>query len=108
MTSPDVKEVSGKSFDCIVVGGGTAGRPLAATLSERLSVILDAIPNIRGIVLGGSSAISDRFYSRSSQDFVKKVWWDGELGTKLGGSIFDECGKRYTSADPSIGREFKQ
>lgn len=40
MTSPDVKEVSGKSFDCIVVGGGTAGRPLAATLSERLSVIL--------------------------------------------------------------------
>ena len=39
MTS-DVKEVSGKFFDYIIVGGGTAGCPLAATLSEKLSVLL--------------------------------------------------------------------
>ncbi|XP_050237397.1 protein HOTHEAD-like [Mercurialis annua] len=39
MTS-DVNKVSGKSFDYIVVGGGTAGCSLAATLSERFSVLL--------------------------------------------------------------------
>nr|XP_023895097.1 (R)-mandelonitrile lyase-like [Quercus suber]POF21252.1 (r)-mandelonitrile lyase-like [Quercus suber] len=39
MTS-DVDEVSGKSFDYIVVGGGTAGCALAATLSEKFSVLL--------------------------------------------------------------------
>ncbi|XP_015895128.2 protein HOTHEAD isoform X2 [Ziziphus jujuba] len=183
MTS-DVEEVSGKSFDYIVVGGGTAGCPLAATLSERFSVLLverggssfenpfilekkyygfsllqtdehtslaqsfiskDGISNLRGRVLGGSSAMNGGFYSRASQDFVKKVGWNNELvknayewvesrivfkpeltpwqtvaefsfleagilpyngfslehikGTKLGGSIFDECGKRHTSAD---------
>lgn len=39
MTS-NVKEVLGKSFDYIIVGGGTAGCPLAATLSEKFSVLL--------------------------------------------------------------------
>ncbi|GKV01376.1 hypothetical protein SLEP1_g13933 [Rubroshorea leprosula] len=39
MTS-NVEEVSGKSFDYIVVGGGTLGCPLAATLSEKFSVLV--------------------------------------------------------------------
>lgn len=39
MTS-DPREVSGKSFDYIVVGGGTAGCSLAATLSEKFSVLV--------------------------------------------------------------------
>ncbi|KAJ6324884.1 hypothetical protein OIU76_012051 [Salix suchowensis] len=39
MTS-NIKEVLGKSFDYIIVGGGTAGCPLAATLSEKFSVLL--------------------------------------------------------------------
>lgn len=183
MTS-DPKEVSGKSFDYIVVGGGTAGCPLAATLSERFSVLLverggspyenplimmksnygfslirtdeytsvaqsfvskDGIKNLRGRVLGGSSALNGGFYSRASEDFVERVGWDKKLvrdaykwvesrivfkpeltpwqtvaefsfleqgilpyngfsldhiqGTKVGGSIFDECGNRHTSAD---------
>ncbi|KAM2347838.1 hypothetical protein EV1_011471 [Malus domestica] len=56
MTS-DVNEVSGKSFDYIVIGGGTAGCPLAATLLDHIK------------------------------------------GTKVGASVFDEQGRRETSAD---------
>ncbi|EXC19988.1 Protein HOTHEAD [Morus notabilis] len=117
MTS-DVDEVSGKSFDYIIVGGGTAGCPLAATLSEKFSVLLverggspfenplildknlyglsllqtdkytsvaqmfvseDGIQNLRGRVLGGSSAINGGFYSRASEDFVKQAGWDEKL-----------------------------
>ncbi|TXG56512.1 hypothetical protein EZV62_017825 [Acer yangbiense] len=183
MTS-DVQQVSGKSFDYIIVGGGTAGCPLAATLSEKFTVLLverggspygnplviekkkygfsliqtdefssvaqsfiskDGVSNHRGRVLGGSSAINGGFYSRASEDFVKKAGWDEELvkeayrwvesrvvftpqltpwqtvakfgfleagiqpyngfslehieGTKVGGTVFDERGKRHTSAD---------
>ncbi|XP_061999124.1 heat shock 70 kDa protein 6, chloroplastic-like [Rosa rugosa] len=39
MTS-NVQEVSGRFFDYIVVGGGTGSYPLAATLSEKFSVLL--------------------------------------------------------------------
>ena len=117
MTS-NVNEVSGKSFDYIIVGGGTTGCPLAATLSERFSVLVverggspygnplildkkfyglsliqtdeyssvaqsfiseDGIPNIRGRVLGGSSALNGGFYSRASCDFVKQVGWKEEM-----------------------------
>ncbi|CAA0202542.1 unnamed protein product [Arabidopsis thaliana] len=180
----DPKEVSGKSFDYIVVGGGTAGCSLAATLSEKYSVLVierggsplgdplveerkyfgysllntneyssvaqsftseDGIENYRGRVLGGSSAINGGFYSRASDEFVKKAGWAKDLvqesykwveskvvfmpeltqwqsvvqfgfleagfypyngyslehtqGTKIGGSIYDQCGKRHTSAD---------
>ncbi|KAG5059453.1 (R)-mandelonitrile lyase-like [Glycine soja] len=184
MTS-DVKEVAGKSYDYIIVGGGTCGCPLAATLSEKFSVLLierggspygnplvidrryygfpliktdkymsvaqsftseDGIGNVRGRVLGGSSAINGGFYSRASEEFVCKAGWDKELvkeayewveskvvfppfylspwqsvaefsileagvlpyngfslehikGTKISGSVFDEFGKRHTSAD---------
>ncbi|XP_030483090.2 (R)-mandelonitrile lyase-like [Cannabis sativa] len=183
MTS-NVNEISGKSFDYIIVGGGTTGCPLAATLSERFSVLLverggspygnplimdkrfyglsliqndenssvaqsfiseDGVPNLRGRVLGGSSALNGGFYSRASGDFVKQAGWNEEMvkdayewieskvvfkpeltpwqtvaefsfletgilpyngyslehieGTKVGGSIFDQCGRRHTSAD---------
>ncbi|KAK3223026.1 hypothetical protein Dsin_010051 [Dipteronia sinensis] len=183
MTS-DVQEVSGKSFDYIVVGGGTTGCPLAATLSEKFTVLLvergdspygnplvtdinyygfsllqtdefssvaqsfiskDGVTNHRGRVLGGSSAINGGFYSRARDDFVKKAGWDEGIvkeaygwveskvvftpqltpwqtvvecgllearilpyngfslehlkGTKVGGTVFDEWGKRHTSAD---------
>ncbi|KAF9615287.1 hypothetical protein IFM89_022614 [Coptis chinensis] len=36
----DVEQVQGKSYDYIVVGGGTSGCPLAATLSKRFTVLL--------------------------------------------------------------------
>jgi len=184
MTS-DVKEVAGKSYDYIIVGGGTCGCALAATLSEKFSVLLverggspygnplvidrryygiplletdkymsvaqsftsqDGVDNVRGRVLGGSSAINGGFYSRASEEYVCKAGWDKKLvkeayewveskvvfppfylspwqsvaefsileagvlpyngfslehikGTKISGSVFDEFGKRHTSAD---------
>ncbi|KAK0574308.1 hypothetical protein LWI29_021445 [Acer saccharum] len=183
MTS-DVQQVSGKSFNYIIVGGGTAGCPLAATLSEKFTVLLverggspygnplvidkkyyglsllqtdefssvaqsfiskDGVSNLRGRVLGGSSSINGGFYSRASEDSVKMAGWDEGLvkeayewveskvvftpqltpwqsvvefglieagilpyngfslehleGTKVGGTVFDELGKRHTSAD---------
>jgi len=184
MTS-EVKEVAGKSYDYIIVGGGTCGCPLAATLSEKFSVLLverggspfgnplvidrryygiplletdkylsvaqsfisqDGVGNVRGRVLGGSSAINGGFYSRASEEYVCKAGWDKKLvkeayewveskvvfppfylspwqsvaefsileagvlpyngfslehikGTKISGSVFDEFGKRHTSAD---------
>ncbi|CAL5188773.1 unnamed protein product [Lathyrus oleraceus] len=118
MTS-NVEEVAGKSYDYIIVGGGTCGCPLAATLSHNFSVLLierggspygnplvidrryygfpliqkdnhhmtvaqrftsqDGVSNVRGRVLGGSSAINGGFYSRASDEFVDKVGWDKML-----------------------------
>ncbi|CAN0923642.1 (R)-mandelonitrile lyase-like [Linum grandiflorum] len=184
MTS-NVDEVAGKSFDYIVVGGGAAGCPIAATLSEKFSVLLierggspygnpwitekrffgfpmlqtdefssvsqsftskEGVANFRGRVLGGSTAINGGFYSRASDNYVRTAGWDKQLvkksyewveskivtkptvltmwqaafrsglleagilpdngftlehveGTKIGGSIFDNRGKRHTSAD---------
>ncbi|KAK6128098.1 hypothetical protein DH2020_038152 [Rehmannia glutinosa] len=104
-------------YDYIIVGGGTAGCPLAATLSERFRVLVlerggipfgnpnlmnpngflttlmevdtyespaqaftseDGVPNARGRVLGGSSAINAGFYSRADKDFYQKsgIKWD--------------------------------
>ncbi|KAL4205144.1 hypothetical protein AMTRI_Chr01g135830 [Amborella trichopoda] len=108
-------------YDYIVVGGGTAGCPLAATLSANpnsLRVLLlergsdplsypalssprgffstlnednspdspaqrfeseDGVPNARGRVLGGSSAINAGFYTRAEPDFFapgKPGYWD--------------------------------
>ncbi|XP_010537546.1 PREDICTED: (R)-mandelonitrile lyase-like [Tarenaya hassleriana] len=104
-------------YDYIVVGGGTAGCPLAATLSQSYRVLLlerggvpynranlmsrdgflstlidvngvdspaqaftseDGVPNARGRVLGGSSAINAGFYSRADIQFFKNsgVNWD--------------------------------
>ncbi|KAF5787888.1 putative (R)-mandelonitrile lyase [Helianthus annuus] len=95
-------------FDYIIVGGGTAGCPLAATLSFNHRVLLlerggvpytnpnvmkqegfiqtlrqidnyyspaqafssdEGVPNARGRILGGSSAINAGFYSRADDEF---------------------------------------
>ena len=193
MTS-DVNEVAGKSFDYIVVGGGTSGCPLVATLSKTYSVLLverggspygnhlienessmgffnvptnepayfvqpfvseEGVPNVRGRVLGGTTAINGGFYGRAGEDFIEKAGWDGELvkdayewveskvvfrphkltpwqsvvqeafveagvtpfngytldhveGTKIGGRIFDENGKRHSAADLLMSGDCKR
>ncbi|XP_027344840.1 (R)-mandelonitrile lyase-like [Abrus precatorius] len=107
-------------YDYIIVGGGTAGCPLAATLSHAFRVLLlerggvpnsnpnlmnqegflttllntntrdssaqaftseDGVPNARGRVLGGSSAINAGFYSRADADFFTRsgLPWDMRL-----------------------------
>ncbi|GJY77743.1 (R)-mandelonitrile lyase-like protein [Tanacetum coccineum] len=108
------------SYDYIVIGGGTAGCPLAATLSfnhrvlvlERGGVPFDnpnvmrqegfistlrqvdafvsaaeaftseeGVPNARGRILGGSSAINAGFYSRADDEFYERsgISFDTEL-----------------------------
>ncbi|EPS61959.1 hypothetical protein M569_12833, partial [Genlisea aurea] len=108
-------------FDYIIVGGGTAGCPLAATLSEKFRVLvlerggipygnqnvgsqegflstlrdtdrftspaqaftsLDGVPNSRGRILGGSSAINAGFYSRADDEFYEasRINW-GDLSS---------------------------
>nr|DAD27634.1 TPA_asm: hypothetical protein HUJ06_029102 [Nelumbo nucifera] len=112
-----------EEYDYIIVGGGTAGCPLAATLSEKYKVLLlergghsygapnlmtqegflsaltqvdahespvqtftseDGVPNARGRVLGGSSAINAGFYSRADDEFFRQsgVHWDVRLVNK--------------------------
>ncbi|KAJ6428651.1 hypothetical protein OIU84_020342 [Salix udensis] len=107
-------------YDYIVVGGGTTGCPLAATLSQSYRVLLlerggvtfgkhnlmsqdgflstlndvdtfdspaqafmseDGVPNARGRVLGGSSAINAGFYSRADPAFFQQsgVEWDLDI-----------------------------
>ncbi|XP_052116070.1 (R)-mandelonitrile lyase-like [Arachis duranensis] len=109
-------------YDYIIVGGGTAGCPLAATISHSARVLLlergglphrhpnlmsqegflatilaanahdpyspaqsftsdDGVPNARGRVLGGSSAINAGFYSRADPDFFTRsgLQWDLNL-----------------------------
>ncbi|KAL5554503.1 hypothetical protein UlMin_041904 [Ulmus minor] len=107
-------------FDYIIIGGGTAGCPLAATLSHAFRVLVlerggvpygnsnvmiqegfltsladanaydspaqaftseDGVPNARGRVLGGSSAINAGFYSRAEDEFYQKsgINWDFKM-----------------------------
>ncbi|KAL9263228.1 HOTHEAD-like protein, partial [Drosera capensis] len=170
-------------YDYIVIGGGTAGCPLAATLSDKFSVLVlerggvpfdnynvsymqnfhlsladtspssasqcfistDGVFNSRARVLGGGTCINAGFYTRASSSYVKRVGWDPKLvnesypwiedrivhrpklapwqravrdsllevgispfngftydhkyGTKVGGTIFDDQGRRNTAAE---------
>ncbi|CAN1267406.1 Protein HOTHEAD, partial [Linum perenne] len=121
---------------------GTAGCPLAATLSQHAAVLVlerggspynntnitdeDGVYNTRARVLGGGSAIGAGYYSHAEPRYVRRAGWDEELvrrsyewvewkvgfepqvkqwqsahdyGTKIGGTIFDEMGRRHSAAD---------
>ncbi|XP_047326134.1 protein HOTHEAD-like [Impatiens glandulifera] len=170
-------------YDYIIVGGGTSGCALAATVSQGAKVLLlergdmpygnptinniatfaetlsntsptspsqafistDGVLNSRARVLGGGTCLNAGFYSRASSIYVEKVGWDPKLvkesfewvekkvvfqppvlqwqsavrdglleagvhpyngfsfdhimGTKVGGTIFDQEGRRHTAAD---------
>ncbi|KAL5978413.1 hypothetical protein ACLOJK_029530 [Asimina triloba] len=125
--NPRIEDVLGRSFDYIIVGGGTSGCPLAATLSQRYSepvwphvldkeavskppsqtkpqliedrekygfvnlqtdeftsvsqqfISEDGVFNVRGRILGGTTAINGALYSRASEEYVKRAGWDPEL-----------------------------
>ncbi|GAB4842528.1 hypothetical protein Ancab_012502 [Ancistrocladus abbreviatus] len=181
--SPPTSNGGKNGYDYIIVGGGTAGCPLAATLSEKFSVLLlerggvpfdnynvsymqnfhltladtsaasasqafvsnDGVFNSRARILGGGTCINAGFYSRASSSYVKRVGWDEKLvnesfpwiekqivqrpklapwqralrdslleagispfngftfdhkyGTKVGGTTFDDNGRRRTAAE---------
>ncbi|KAK6911118.1 Glucose-methanol-choline oxidoreductase, N-terminal [Dillenia turbinata] len=173
-------------YDYVIIGGGTAGCPLAATLSTNFRVLVierggvpygrpnlmsrdgflasltevdnldspaqaftseEGVANARGRVLGGSSAINAGFYSRGDPEFFQNsgVSWDlsivnqsfewveraivfrpdlrnwqsafrdglleagvapyngfsleHKIGTKIGGTTFDNYGRRHSAAD---------
>ncbi|XXG69687.1 hypothetical protein AAC387_Pa06g2489 [Persea americana] len=39
----------------------------------------EGVANVRGRVLGGTTAINGGFYSRAGEDFIERAGWDGEL-----------------------------
>ncbi|KAH9289923.1 hypothetical protein KI387_034040, partial [Taxus chinensis] len=114
----DADKAAAREYDYIIVGGGTAGCPLAATLSQHYSVLVlergdspygnpdvedssgyfkilldadnfpyvaqrfvleDGVQSVRARVLGGGTAINGGFYSRASQEYIRKMEWDEKL-----------------------------
>ncbi|KAL5981206.1 hypothetical protein ACLOJK_029127 [Asimina triloba] len=89
----DIEDVVGRSFDYIIVGGGTSGCPLAATLSQNYSVLLVE----RGGSPYGNPLIEERRnfgfpffqtdeFTSISQQFISKEGVVNQRGRVLGGS----------------------
>lgn len=83
----------GKHYDYIVVGGGTAGCAIAATLSENFSVLVierggspygvSSIENAKGVF---SSLSNTDKHTSAAQEFVSEDGVSGVRGRVLGGS----------------------
>lgn len=103
-TAPDISY-----YDYIIVGGGTAGCPLAATLSQNYSVLLlerggspYGNPNITNLSTFGS-ALSDLSPASPSQRFISE---DGVINARarvLGGGSCLNAGF-YSRAPPDYIR----
>eukprot|EP01018_Ginkgo_biloba_P033126 Gb_28422 [translate_table: standard] len=85
----DAEKAASKTYDYIIVGGGTAGCPLAATLSAKYSVLVVerggspyGIPTIDN----ESGLLAVRAESDYSQTFVSEDGVPGARGRVLGGS----------------------
>ncbi|CAN0923634.1 Protein HOTHEAD [Linum grandiflorum] len=92
MTS-DINEIANKSFDYIVVGGGAAGCPLVATLSEKYTVLLIerggspyGNPLVTDKRLYGLSLLQTDEFSSVAQSFTSKEGVANRRGRVLGGS----------------------
>ncbi|TKY55357.1 HOTHEAD protein [Spatholobus suberectus] len=104
-TAPDISY-----YDYIVIGGGTAGCPLAATLSQNYSVLLlerggspYGNPNITDLAAFGA-ALSDTSPTSPAQRFISQ---DGVINSRarvLGGGSCLNAGF-YTRAGPQYVRE---
>ncbi|KAL5983818.1 hypothetical protein ACLOJK_017913 [Asimina triloba] len=93
MIAADIEDVLGRSFDYIIVGGGTSGCPLAATLSQTHSVLLlerGGLPYGNPLIqerqnFGDAYLQTDEFTS-VSQHFVSEDGVSNQRGRVLGGS----------------------
>ncbi|KAK7346620.1 hypothetical protein VNO80_21143 [Phaseolus coccineus] len=104
-TAPDISY-----YDYIIIGGGTAGCPLAATLSQNYSVLLlerggspYGNPNISNLAAFGA-ALSDISPTSPAQRFISE---DGVINSRarvLGGGSCLNAGF-YTRASPQYARE---
>ncbi|XVF52808.1 hypothetical protein PTKIN_Ptkin05aG0048500 [Pterospermum kingtungense] len=97
-------------YDYIIVGGGTAGCPLAATLSQKASVLLlergdspYGNPNITNMANFGA-ALSDLSPSSPSQLFISEDGVINARGRVLGGGSCLNAGF-YTRASPEYVRQ---
>ncbi|RZC58590.1 hypothetical protein C5167_005888 [Papaver somniferum] len=89
----DVEEISSKTFDYIVVGGGASGCSLAATLSNAFSVLLVerggspyGNPLISESRKYGLALMQTNEFSSISQSFVSEEGVVNQRGRVLGGS----------------------
>lgn len=111
MTS-DVKQVSGKSFDYIVVGGGATGCPLAAALSEKFSVLLierggSPYENlwVTDKSYAGLSLLQTNEFSSVAQSFVSKDGVQNYRGRVLGGSTAINYGFYSRASEGFVKRD---
>ncbi|GJT40887.1 glucose-methanol-choline oxidoreductase, FAD/NAD(P)-binding domain protein [Tanacetum coccineum] len=113
-------------YDYIIIGGGTAGIPLATTLSKILLVC--SITRLDSKTFNLEAKLTDEDLILDSYEWAEKVmvyrpvvraWqsalhdglleagvtlengftYDHIVGTKLGGTLFDQLGKRHSAAD---------
>eukprot|EP01018_Ginkgo_biloba_P033120 Gb_00810 [translate_table: standard] len=85
----DAEKAAAKTYDYIIVGGGGAGCPLAATLSERFSVLIverGGSPYGMPIIESESTQLLARRESEPSQTFVSEDGVPGARGRILGGT----------------------
>eukprot|EP01018_Ginkgo_biloba_P033128 Gb_37784 [translate_table: standard] len=82
----DAEKAAAKTYDYIVVGGGTAGCPIAATLSQHFSVLVVerggspyGVPNIedKSALVVAMKEIDE--YTRASLDYIRDMGWDENL-----------------------------
>ncbi|CAN0923641.1 (R)-mandelonitrile lyase-like [Linum grandiflorum] len=110
MTS-NVDEVAGKFFDYIVVGGGAAGCPIAATLSEKFSVLLIerggspyGNPWITDKCFFGFSLLKTDEFSSVAQSFTSKEGIANFRGRVLGGATAINGGFYSRASDEFIAK----
>ncbi|KAL3528625.1 hypothetical protein ACH5RR_007947 [Cinchona calisaya] len=108
--SPGVKREINKGYDYIIVGGGTAGCPLAATLSQNFSVLLlerggAPFGNVNvSFMQNFHISLADTSSASASQAFIST---DGVINSRarvLGGGTCINAGF-YTRASTSYIRE---
>ncbi|KAG6909077.1 hypothetical protein DXG01_002058 [Tephrocybe rancida] len=70
MITQDIADASGKTYDFVIIGGGTAGLTLAARLSEDLSLTVAVLEAGNNTIDDALTAIPARYGGTSSTNFL--------------------------------------